>query len=129
MISTNALSVFLLHHYLNGLGNENLRSVQEVMLASKTDADKYKNVCEDFPNLVILTKTSTPGDIQLTFGHAAVGNKSLVESVVAFALAGNLSSPSVISFNTEIAFSTDGEKIRIPISEVLLCAVADDLKR
>ena len=92
MISTNALSVFLFHHHLNGLINENLRSVQEVMCASEPVADKYKNVCKDFPNLAILTKSSTPEEIQLTFGHAAVGNKSLGESVVACALAGDLSS-------------------------------------
>ena len=64
MISTNDLSVFLLHHHLNGLGKENLRSVQEVMRASKLTAEKFKNVCEDFPNLSILTKSSTPGEIQ-----------------------------------------------------------------
>ena len=58
---------------------------------------KYKRVCEYLPNLVILTKSATPGEIQLTFGHTAVGNKSLGESVVAFTLACDLSSPSVIS--------------------------------
>ena len=61
------------------------------------------------------------------FGHAAIGIKSLGESVVAFALAGDLVSPSVISFNLKIAFATDGEKIRLPITEVLLRAVAGDL--
>ena len=127
MISTNALSVFLLHHHLNGLGNENLRLVQEVMRASKPAADKFKNVCEDFPNLAILTKSSTPGEIQLTFGHEAVGNKLLGDSVVAFALAGNLSSPSVILFNIDIAFAADGKKICLPIAEVLLRAAAGNL--
>ena len=48
MISTNALSVFLFHHHLNGLINENLRSVQEVMCASKPAVGKYNNFCEDF---------------------------------------------------------------------------------
>ena len=48
---------------------------------------------------------------------------------MAFALAGNLSSPSVISFNIEITFATDGKKIRIPIAEILLCAAASDLAR
>ena len=99
------------------------------MRASKPDADKFKNVCEDFPNLAILTKSSTPGEIQLTFGHAAVENKSLGESVVAFALAGDLISPSVISFNIDIAFAADGEKIRLPIAEVLLRAAAGNLAR
>ena len=129
MISSNALSVFLLHHPLNRLGNENLCSIQEVMRASEPDADKYKNVCKDFSNLGILTKSFTPGEFQLTFGPAAVGNKSLGESVVAFALTGNLGSPSVISFNIEIAFATDGEKIRLPVAEVLLRAASGNLVR
>ena len=123
------MSAFLLHHPLNGLGNENLRSVQEAMRASDPSTEKYKNVCEDFPNLGILTKSSTPGKIQLTFGHATVRNKSLGESVQDFALAGDLNSPSVISFNIEIAFAPDGEKIRLPIAEVLLRAAASDLTR
>ena len=129
MISTIALSVFLLHHHLNGLGNKNIRSFQEVMRASEPAADTFKNVCEDFPNLAILTKSSTPGKIQLTFGHAAVGNKSFGESVVAFTLAGNLSLSSVISFYIEIAFAADGENIRLPIAEVLLCTAAGNLTR
>ena len=61
MISSNALSIFLLHHSFNGLGNKNICSVQEAMRASEPATEKYKNVCEDFPNLGILTKTSTPG--------------------------------------------------------------------
>ena len=121
--------MFLLHHHLNGLVNENLCSVQKVMRASEPDADKYKNVCEDFPNLGILTKSSTPGGIHLTFGHAAVGKKSLGESFVAFALAGDLSSTSLISFNIKIAFATNNEKIRLPIAEVFLCVAAGNLAR
>ena len=46
---------------------------------------------------------------------------------MAFTLAGDLSSPSVISFNIKIAFATDGEKIRLPIAEVLLRAAAGNL--
>ena len=127
MIFTNVLSVFLLHHHLNGLGNKNLCLVQEVMCASELAADKFKKVCENFPNLAILTKISTTGKIQLTFGHAAVGNKSLGESVVAFSLMGDLSSSSLVLFNIEIAFAADGDKIRLPIAEVLLCAAAGNL--
>ena len=129
MISTNALSVFILHHHLNGIGNKNLCSVQYVMRASKPAAKKYKRVCEYFPNIAILTKSATPGKIQLTFGHVSVGNKSLGESVVAFALAGDLSSPSVISLKIEISFAADGDKIRLPIAEVLLRAAASDLTK
>ena len=42
------------------------------MHASEPAAEKYKRVCEDFPNLAILTKSATPGKIQVTFGHATV---------------------------------------------------------
>ena len=42
---------------------------------------------------------------------------------------GDLSSPSVISFKTKIAFAADSNKTRIPITEVLLCAAAGNLTR
>ena len=129
MISTNALSKFILHHHLNRLGNKNFRSVQDVIRVSKTVAEKFKRVCEDFPNLAILTKSATPGEIQLTFGHAAVANKSLGESVVDFSLAGYLSSPSVISLNIEISFAADGYKMRLLIAEVLLRVANGNLAR
>ena len=99
------------------------------MRASEPVAEKFKRVCEDFPNVLILTISSTLGKIQLTFGQAAVGNKSLGESVVAFALAGDLSSPSVISFKIKIAFAADSENFRLPIAEVLLRAAAGNLAR
>ena len=63
MISSNTLDVCLRNHPLNGLGNENPCFVQEVLRANDPAEDKYKNVCEDFPNLGILTKSSTPGEI------------------------------------------------------------------
>ena len=90
--------------------------------------EKFKKICEDFPNLAILTKSSTPGEVQLTFGHYTVGNKSLGESFQAFALVGDLGSTSVISFNLEIVFAPEGEKIHHPITQVLLRAAAGDLK-
>ena len=97
------------------------------MHASKPAAKKYKRICEDFPNLVILTKSATPGKIQLMFVRAAVENKSLGESVVYFALAGDLRSTSVIYLKIGIAFAMDSNKIRLPIAEVLLCAAAGNL--
>ena len=129
MISSQALSAFLLHHPLNGLGNANIRSVQDAMGACEPAMEKYKNVCEDFPNLGILTKSSTLGKVQLTFGHETVGNKSLGESIQDFALVGDLGLPSVVSFNLEIYFAPDEEKIRLPITAVLLCAAASNLAR
>ena len=105
MLSTNALSVFILHHHQNGLFNKNLCSIQDIMRASEPANEEYKKVCGDFPNVAILTKSDTPGEVQLTFGHATVGNNSLGESVVAFALAGNLDSLSIVSIKMDIAFS------------------------
>ena len=40
-----------------------------------------------------------------------------------------LSSPSVISVKIDIAFAAEGDKICLPIPEVLLCAAAGDLAR
>ena len=90
MISSHALSAFLLNHPLNGLGNSNLRSVQEVIRASKPVTEKFMDICTDFPNLALLTKSSTPGEIQITFGHSTVRNKALGEILQAFSLAGDL---------------------------------------
>ena len=99
------------------------------MRASEPAAEKFKRVCEVFLNLAILAKSATPGEIQLTSGHAAVGNKPLGESVVDFALAGVISSPSVISLKIKIAFAADGDNICLPIAEVLLRAATGNLAR
>ena len=90
------------------------------MHASKQKAEKYKKVCDDIPYLAILTKSTMPGKVQLTFFHATVGGKSLEGSVVVFALAGNNDSPSVVSINMDINLAADGNKICLPITEVLL---------
>ena len=94
------------------------------MRASEPAAEKYKKVCEDFPNLTILTKNAMPEKVQLTSLHATVGNNSLGESGVAFSPEGDLISPYVVSIKIDITFAADGDKIRIPITEVLLCAAA-----
>ena len=46
------------------LSNNNIRSIQEIICASETAAEKYKRICRDFPNLAILTKSATPGEVQ-----------------------------------------------------------------
>ena len=48
---------------------------------------------------------------------------------MAFVLAGNQDPPSAVSINMDIAFATEGEKIRIPITKVLLRAASNDLAR
>ena len=85
------------------------------MRASELAAKKYKKVCEDLPNLAVLTRSATPNKVQLTFSHATVGNKSLGESIVAFYLAEVLISPSMVSIKMDIAFASDGDKLRLPI--------------
>ena len=72
MIPTNALSVFILHHNPNGLQNKNLRSLQDIIRSSELEDEKYKRVCKDCPNLIILTKSATPGKVRLTFVHADI---------------------------------------------------------
>ena len=42
MLSTNALSIFILHHHQKGICNNNIRSIQDIMRASEPAAKKYK---------------------------------------------------------------------------------------
>ena len=58
MISTNALSVFILHHHQNGICNKNIHSIQEIMHTSEPDFQTYKKVCNDLPNITILPRVS-----------------------------------------------------------------------
>ena len=76
MLSTNALSVFILRHHQNGIYKKNLHWIQDIMRASEPAAEKYKKFCDDLHNLAILTKSARPGEVQLTSAHAIVGNKS-----------------------------------------------------
>ena len=92
MLSTNALSVFILHHLQNGICNKNLHLIQDIMCARNPYDKNHKKVCNDFPNLAIITKSAIPGEVQLTFAHATVWNKSLGESGLVFALAENIDS-------------------------------------
>ena len=88
------------------------------------ESAKVKCVCADFPNLALLTKSTTLGDTQVAFGYASVGNKSLRKTVTAFALAGSLEYPMAVSIDADISFVITGNKICLPVTEVLLCAAA-----
>ena len=79
--------------------------------------------------MTILTKSATPGDVQLKFKHASLGNKSPGELVTAFALAGSLEAPIVVSIDADIAFTITGDKICIPVAKVLLCATVGNLAK
>ena len=56
-----------------------------------------------------------------------VGKKILGENVTAFALAGYLESLTVLYIDAKRGFAVSGDKIRLPITEVLLCAIVGDL--
>ena len=64
IISNSTLSVFILRHRLNGLGNKNICSLQKLVRAKELAAGKYKRFYEYFPNLAILTKSATPSKVQ-----------------------------------------------------------------
>ena len=128
-MSSNALSVFILRHDINVICNKNICLIQDIMRTSDPDGEKFKHICKYFPNMAILTKIATPGDVQLTFSHMSFGNKYLKESITAFALAVSLEAPKVASISVDITFAISGNKIRIPVTEVLLCAAVGNLAR
>ena len=125
MTSSNALSTFILHYYINGLCDKNLRSIQDFMRTRKPASTKFIHVCKDSPNTAILTKSITSGDVQLTFTHASLVNRSLQESVTAFVLTGSLEALKVVFINFGIAFSISSNKIWIPVIELLCAAIGN----
>ena len=129
MINSNALSLFLLNHDQNGVFNHNLRSIQYLMRSDEPNGTKFKHVHADSTNIALLTKRATPGNIQVTFDHAPVGNKYFGETVTAFDITLSLESPVVVSINTKRAFDSAGEHIRLPVTEVLLCAAVGNIAR
>ena len=129
MISPNALSTFILNHNLNGRCDKNVCSIQERMCTINPARIKFKHVCKYFPNIAILTKNSSPGDVQLTFTHASVGNNYHKEFVAAFSLVGFLEAARVFSIDVNIAFSVAGNKIWVPVTKVIPCASAGNLAR
>ena len=88
---------------------------------------KFKRVCVDFPNPAILAKSSTPGEVQVVYVHASVGNKAPGETVTAFALARSLEAPTIVSIGAERAVAR--ENIHLPTTEVLIRAAAGDLSK
>ena len=93
------------------------------------NGSKFKRVRTDSPNLAVLTKITTPGEIQATYAYASVGNKPLGETVTAFSLAVSLEAPTVVSIDIKCDFSGNGDMIRPPTKEVLLFATAGNLAK
>ena len=109
MISTNAISLIIVEHYHNGVCNHNLHSIQDLMCSDEPVGIKVKRVCADLPNIALLANSATPGEIQVTFGHLSIRNKSIEETVSDFTIAGSLESPMVVSIDTEHAFVGSGK--------------------
>ena len=129
MISSNALSLFLLEHNQNGFCNCTLCSIQRLMSLDESDGAKFKRVCTDFPNIVILTNRATLSKIQVTFGHSPIGNKSLGETVSAFSLAVSSESLMVVYINIKRTFTRACDNIRLLITEIILCTAFGNLAR
>ena len=129
MISTNALSLFLLKHDQNGFCNHNLCSIQESMRSYKIAVYKFKRVYSDSPNLALLTKSATPREVQVTYSHAYVGNKSLRETVTTFALAVLLEAPTVVTINAENDYSGAANQIPLSTTKLLLHTAIGDLSK
>ena len=127
MISTYALSLFLFKHDQKEVCDRNLYSIQESMRLYKMAAHKFKQVCADFPNLALPTNSVKPGEVQVMYSHASVGNKSLGEIVTTFVLEVLLEAPTVVTINAEHNFSGAVYQIPLPITKLLLHAAIGDL--
>ena len=99
------------------------------MRSDKPSRSKFKRISTNLPNLAILTKRATPGDIQATYIHTSVWNKSIGKNITHFALVLYLEAPTMVLIYIERAFAGNGEKISLPTTEVLLCAAAGKLEK
>ena len=129
MISSNALSIYLIQHNQNNICAQNLCSIQDAMCSDEPAGSKFKRVFTDFPNMAVLTKSTTPGDIQVTYFHSYVGNKSLGEMVTDLSLEVYPKAPTMVSIEIKYNLFNDGEKIFLPTTEVLLRATSGNLSK
>ena len=120
MISTYALSLFLFKHDQKEVCDRNLYSIQESMRLYKMAAHKFKQVCADFPNLALPTNSVKPGEVQVMYSHASVGNKSFGETVTTFALAVLLEAMTVVTIDADHDFSGATDHIPLPTTKLLL---------
>ena len=75
----------------------------------------------------ILTKSATPGEVQVEFCRDTIGKNSLGGTVIAFSLAGCPKLTTVVAINTEHAKISTGDKIHLLVMEVLLHYTSGDL--
>ena len=129
MISSNTSSMYLLQHYQENICDQNIRSIQEAMCSDEPSRSKFRRVYIGLPNLAVPTKSAMPGDMQVTYVHASVGNKYLRETVTDFSLSGYLKAPTVVLIDAEYTFAGYSEKIHLPTTEILLRATIDNLEK
>ena len=98
------------------------------MSASDPANDMFKCAFNELSNVDILTNSTTSGDVQTTFAHLSVGNKTLEECITDFFLVGSFNSPSVFLIDDDITCDIAGYKIFLPIAELVLRATTSDLK-
>ena len=94
---------------------------------SEPDSKKYKKVCRNLPNLAILSKSATSGEFQVNVSHVNIRKKSLGKNFTVFSLNGSPELLKFASINNEHAFDMSGDKICLPITDVLLCADVGNL--
>ena len=87
----------------------------------------FKHVHGYFSNISILTNSTTPGEVQVNLCRATIGNKSLGRTITVFSLMLSNEFLAVVSVNTKNSFDISGIKIRLPITEGLLCVTTVDL--
>ena len=99
------------------------------MRSDKLAGSKFKHICKNFPNMAVLTKSSSPGYIQLTYVHASVGNNYLGKTVTAFPLAGSLKAPTVVLIDTKLTFIVNCKNILLQTTEFLIHTNTGDLAK
>ena len=75
------------------------------MRSDEPAVSKFKRLYTDFPNIALLTKSATPGEVQVTYTHASIENNLLRETATTFSLEGFLEATTVVAINTERAFT------------------------
>ena len=129
MIKSNNSSLFLIERNHNGFCNRIIHLIQDLMSSNETSDIKFKRLCADLPNIAILTKSATPGEVQMSFCHMIIVNNSHRETITTFSLMVSPKFITDVEIDTKRAFTRADDKIRFPTTEVLLCATAGDLVR
>ena len=78
---------------------------------------------------MLLTKINTTREVQVTYVHTSVGNKSLGKTVNSFALVVSLKALNVVVIDTEQALNSADDNIRLPTTNVLIHAADGDISK